>query len=116
MRENKSHQIKIINTKFKIMRRIVFILTIISSVMYGCNSKATNQQKKHKNTKEITEQNIATLAARCVNALQNKENYWNFNFGETVSKLCKEFGMSPSVILQSELEENLGVKLDFLKE
>lgn len=98
------------------MKRIVFILTIISSVICSCNSKAANQQKNQKNTKEITEQNIAVLAARCVNALQNKENYWDeFHFCETIDKLCKEFGMSSHVIPQSEFEEAFGVKPDFFE-
>ena len=76
----------------------IALISIIILGLFGC---------KTQQAKEISERDVAILAARCVNALQNKVDYGDeFHFGKSVGKLCKEFGMSSRVIPKSEFESN----------
>jgi len=86
------------------MRTIVLILIIISGLC-GCKQQVTQAH-----TKEITEQEVAILTARCVYALENKRDAGSdFNFVETIGQLCKGLGMKSKkpIDFSTDLEELL---------
>lgn len=88
------------------MRTIVFISILILGLC-GCKQQANQSQAK-----EITEQDFAILAVRCIRALETKYKERDyFNLVENVGLLCKESGMK-KVSDKELLKEGLDIKKD----